>query len=262
MRLAFDPLFQSAASSSLDDIGALLTAYWTDSPFAISLPAEISIAVSLAPAGPGALAIRMDPPVIPVCIDRHEALIGPLYAPRQPYVSVCPECLDYWLDMNFYDRHARVRRGACRGDAPPARRGHHASGGPAADGRDADPRAGDQARRRARQSSCGVPAPRLPALRCGRAELRRRRADRRGEAAKEGPSPPRPLQSLDRHRQPDGVDRRAGGWLVSRHGHLDVAASRERRTRIPAAAAIVRPRPVRLSTRVRAALAKPWSVTA
>ena len=104
MRLAFDPLFQSAASSSLDDIGALLTAYWTDSPFAISLPAEISIAISLAPAGPGALAIRMDPPVIPVCIDRHEALIGPLYSP--PQHSVCPECLDYWLDMNFFDRRA------------------------------------------------------------------------------------------------------------------------------------------------------------
>ena len=46
----------------------------------------------------------MDPPVIPVCIDRHEALIGPLYTPRHP--SVCPECLDYWLDMNFYDRRA------------------------------------------------------------------------------------------------------------------------------------------------------------
>ena len=51
MRLAFDALFHSAASSSLDEIGALLTAYLTDPPFEISPPAEVSIAVSLAPAG-------------------------------------------------------------------------------------------------------------------------------------------------------------------------------------------------------------------
>jgi len=56
--------------------------------------------VSAAPIGPGALSLLVDPPVIPVCINQDEALLGPLYMPGQ---SVCPECLDYWLRVNFYD---------------------------------------------------------------------------------------------------------------------------------------------------------------
>jgi ribosomal protein S12 methylthiotransferase accessory factor len=38
--------------------------------------------------------------VLSVCVDQTEALCGPLYVPGK---SVCPQCLDHWLDMNFYD---------------------------------------------------------------------------------------------------------------------------------------------------------------
>jgi thiazole/oxazole-forming peptide maturase SagD family component len=41
-----------------------------------------------------------DPPVLPICIDRDRALLGPIW---QPGRSVCPDCLDHWLSINFFD---------------------------------------------------------------------------------------------------------------------------------------------------------------
>ncbi|MGO4881859.1 MAG: TOMM precursor leader peptide-binding protein [Bryobacteraceae bacterium] len=61
----------------------------------------ISVAVSQSPFGPAGLALIMEPPVLPVCLDEKEALCGPLYLPGK---SVCPECLGHWLDMNLHGR--------------------------------------------------------------------------------------------------------------------------------------------------------------
>ena len=60
----------------------------------------ISVAVSQSPFAAG-LALIMEPPVLPVCLDEKEALCGPLYLPGK---SVCPECLGHWLDMNLHGR--------------------------------------------------------------------------------------------------------------------------------------------------------------
>jgi ribosomal protein S12 methylthiotransferase accessory factor len=68
---------------------------------ATSYAQAFSVAVSQVPLGPARLALLVDPPVLPVCVDEKETLFGPLYVPG---ISVCPECLEHWLDINFYDR--------------------------------------------------------------------------------------------------------------------------------------------------------------
>jgi ribosomal protein S12 methylthiotransferase accessory factor len=64
-------------------------------------PPAFSISVSQAPFGPGDLAMLLDAPVLPVCLDETEALCGPLYVPGRP---ACPVCLEHWFDNNMYDR--------------------------------------------------------------------------------------------------------------------------------------------------------------
>ena len=66
-----------------------------------SRPPGFSVALSQAPFGPAGVALLVDSPVLPICVDETEALFGPLYAPG---VSACPECLEHWLETNFYDR--------------------------------------------------------------------------------------------------------------------------------------------------------------
>ena len=64
-------------------------------------PPAFSIALSRVPCFPGKAALTLRPPVLPVCVDEKEVLFGPIYVPG---FSVCPECLDYWLDLNLQDR--------------------------------------------------------------------------------------------------------------------------------------------------------------
>lgn len=64
-------------------------------------PPAFSISVSQVPFGPGDLALLLDEPVLPICLDEAEALCGPLYAAGR---TVCPGCLEHWFDNNMYDR--------------------------------------------------------------------------------------------------------------------------------------------------------------
>ena len=90
-RIAFHPFLISSASSFCEEMEA----------FVSSCSPGFSIALSQAPFGPAAPALRVEAPVLPVCVDETDALFGPLYVPKS---SVCPECLGHWLDLNFYDR--------------------------------------------------------------------------------------------------------------------------------------------------------------
>lgn len=64
-------------------------------------PPSFSISVSRAPFGPGDLAVLVDAPVLPVCLDAHEALCAPLYIPGR---AACPACLEHWLVNAMYER--------------------------------------------------------------------------------------------------------------------------------------------------------------
>ena len=90
-QIAFDPFLMSTASSFCEMIQASV---FSSSPC-------FSLALSRAPFGPASAARAVQPPVLAICVDEGEALLGPLYIPG---TSVCPDCLEHWLDLNFYDR--------------------------------------------------------------------------------------------------------------------------------------------------------------
>jgi bacteriocin biosynthesis cyclodehydratase domain-containing protein len=101
VRLAFDGSLHAISEASCDAFRTRLVSYLTDTARHFTHPLDISLAISGAPIGPGATARTLPPPVMPVCLDRHEVLVGPVYVPGQ---SVCPECLDYWLALGFSNR--------------------------------------------------------------------------------------------------------------------------------------------------------------
>lgn len=101
VRLAFAASSHATTAAAADVLRARLASSLTATRRDFTRPLDISLAVSVAPAGPGAAALTLPPPVIPVCVDRHEVLLGPAWVPGH---SVCPECLDYWLDLGFSGR--------------------------------------------------------------------------------------------------------------------------------------------------------------
>lgn len=44
---------------------------------------------------------QLEPPLMVICIDGHEALCGPLFIPGR---TACPACLLHWIDLRLYDR--------------------------------------------------------------------------------------------------------------------------------------------------------------
>jgi thiazole/oxazole-forming peptide maturase SagD family component len=56
-----------------------------------------SVAVSLFPDGPGETSFTLSGPRIAVCVDRREALAGPLW---DEGAGTCPACFDYWVVTN------------------------------------------------------------------------------------------------------------------------------------------------------------------
>lgn len=87
----FHPFLISSAASFCDKMKVAAT----------KCSLGFSVAVSQAPLGPASVALLLDPPVLPICIDEQESLCGPLFAPGS---SVCPGCLEHWLKINFFDR--------------------------------------------------------------------------------------------------------------------------------------------------------------
>lgn len=91
IRIAFDPYLRSSAPSFCEELVASVSVYTPG----------FSIALSRVPFGPAGAAFAVQPPVLPICVDEREALFGPLFIPGN---SVCPQCLEHWLDLNLYDR--------------------------------------------------------------------------------------------------------------------------------------------------------------
>ena len=90
MQLAFDPVLRAAAPRFCDELTAAI----------VALEPRVSVAISAVPRPPGALAVLLEPPVLPICLAATEALCGPIHAPgRWP----CADCLDHWLAMNLFD---------------------------------------------------------------------------------------------------------------------------------------------------------------
>src|SRR5205085_2384372 len=69
-------------------------------------PPPFSVGVSRAPFGAGELALLLGAPALPICLDETEALFGPLWISGR---TVCPDCLEHWLDNNLFDRKAPTR---------------------------------------------------------------------------------------------------------------------------------------------------------
>ena len=90
VQLAFDPVLLAAAPDACDRLTELIAAV---------VPA-VSMAIGAVSQPPGAIAVLLDPPVLPVCLGVDRALLGPTY---QPGAWPCPECLDHWLVLNQFD---------------------------------------------------------------------------------------------------------------------------------------------------------------
>ena len=90
MQLAFDSVLRAAAPQLCDALTASIAA----------LGPAVSVAISAVPRPPGAVALLLEPPVLPICLAATEALCGPIHAPGG---WPCPACLDHWLAMNLFD---------------------------------------------------------------------------------------------------------------------------------------------------------------